>query len=103
MWKRSPSRLSSMCRTPHLHYVQTLLDSTKRVTSRDITRAVPFSIHIWPILRGRVPFNPRLPELNRTVVSLKISSNLTNAEKVDNETLERAMHQRRQSDIQQRR
>lgn len=91
IWSKSPNRLSSMCRAPQLHYVRSLLDGAQRTSSKEIAKSLPFSVYIWPILRGRVPFSPRLAQAEKKIISLKISSNLGQAKEVDYTTLERAI------------
>jgi hypothetical protein len=47
---------------------------------------------VWPVLRPHVPFSPRLAQLDKKVISLKISSSFLASENIDSATLEQALY-----------
>ena len=92
VWHKIPSRRGSFFRGFRLRYTQQLLSMFPKAKSEEIARSLPFSVYVWPVLKDHIPFHPRLAQLEKKIISLKLSSNLNKAEKLDERTLERAVY-----------
>ncbi|KAL5526443.1 hypothetical protein ACEPAF_8166 [Sanghuangporus sanghuang] len=91
-WHKMPGRRASLFRGYRLRYTRQLLSLFPKVTSQEIARSLPFSVYVWPVLKDHIPFHPRLAQLNKKVISLKLSSQLQKMGRLDEKTLERAVH-----------
>ncbi|THH06452.1 hypothetical protein EW145_g4079 [Phellinidium pouzarii] len=92
-WHRSSSRKSSaILRGPQFSYVRRLLAHTGSVSNRQVARSLPFSIHVWPSMRNYIPFHPRVPLLDKSLLFLRLSASLQRQANVDEKSLERAVH-----------